>query len=326
MSSGTSISDGQSTQGDRVEAMARELAQLRVKVETLEARSRPRARRRGLAKPAVVSADASARPIGTQSSAADRYSLSRRRLFGLLGGAAAAGAGLTVAGSIAGPSSAGADGPDVLLANGTGGTGNNAGTVATSITSSATSATFQSINAASPQLSLSGATASGPPSGLHNAGDLFVDSNGIIWYATATGNPATWVPLSLPPIFAPATPAPVRIYDSRPPFPPANVQKGQLQTNEERTIDLTNSGALNLSGSYAALLNLTIANTIGAGFVAIFAANTTWPGHSNIDWFQSNQILANNATSLFDSAFRIKAHNGGPPTDLVIDVMGAYLG
>jgi hypothetical protein len=243
-----------------------------------------------------------------------------------LGGAAAAGAGLTVAGSIAGPSSAGADGPDVLLANGTGGTGNNAGTVATSINSSATSATFQSLNAASPQLSLSGASTVGPPSGLHTAGDLFVGSTGIIWYATATGNPATWVPLSLPPIFAPATPAPARVYDSRPGLPPTNVQKGQLQINEERTIDLTNGGALDLTGSYAALVNLTLVNTNATGFVAIFAANTTWPGHSNINWYQSNQILANNATSLFDSSFGIKAHNGGFQTDLVIDVMGAYLG
>jgi hypothetical protein len=326
MSFTTSASGDQDRHGDRLEAMARDLAQLRAKVEELEARSRPPTRRRAPPGPASVSAEGSESTSGTEPTSTGRYSVSRRRLFGLLGSAAAAGAGLTVAGSIAGPSTASADGPDVALANGINGTGNDAGTAATSITSTATSATFQSYNTISPQLSLLGGTLSGSPSGLHSAGDVFADEQGILWYATASGNPATWVPLSLPPIFEPITPAPVRVYDSRAGYPPSDVDKGQLQTNEQRTIDLSHGGVLNLTGSYAALVNLTVVNTNGAGYVAIFAADVAWPGNSNINWFASNQILANNATSLFDPSFNIKALNGGPPTDLVIDVMGSYLG
>ncbi len=121
------------------------------------------------------------------------------------------------------------------------------------------------------------------------------------------------------------TPAPARVYDSRVGFPPESVEKGGLQTNEQRIIDLSLGGALELTGSYAVLVNLTVVNTNGAGFIALFAADVTWPGNSNINWFGSGQVLANNATTTTDASFNIKALNGGPTTDLVIDVMGAYL-
>jgi hypothetical protein len=252
--------------------------------------------------------------------------VSRRRLFGLLGGAAAAGAGLAVAGSMASEAPAGADGPNVLLANGTGGTGNNAGAVATSITSTATSTTLQAQNSNnSPQLSLTGATGAGHPTGTHSAGDMFVDSNGDLWFAFSGGNPASWIPLTLPPFFGPFTPGPVRVYDSRFGIAPFDVQKGQLTPGEERTIDLTHNNAVNFSGAYAALINLTVANTSSVGFLAVYAANVTNPGHSNINWFTSGQVTANNASTLFDNMFRIKAFCGLAPTDLIIDVFGLYL-
>jgi hypothetical protein len=330
MGSERSVSSGHGTQGDQLEAMARELAALRAKVQELETRAWPGTRRRVRAGSASEPARGSERASGTQPGAANRYPVSRRRLFGLLGGAAAAGAGLAVASSITGASSASADGPNVLLGNGTGGTTNSAGTVATSITSTASSATFQAVNTANnPQLSLTPAPATiGAPMGLHKAGDVFVDFNGTAWYATADGNPATWVPLSLPPIFVPTLPAPARVYDSRPGDVPLGCQKGALQPGEERVIDLSGSphGTLDLTGAYAALVNLTVVDTTGGGYVTLFAADATVPDTSNIN-FAGGWIIANNATTLFELATgNIKAHVGGAATDVVIDVMGLYLG
>ncbi len=170
MGMGTSTAGDHGSPDDRLDEMAQELRQLRAKVDELEGRTRP-ARPAAADSPAPAR-DGSAAGGATPTDGADGASLTRRRLFRLAGGAAAAGAGLTVAGALTTSQAARADGPDVALGNGTGGTGNNALTVATSITSTATTATVQLLNPTSPQLTLQGATTAGPPTGTHSAGDL----------------------------------------------------------------------------------------------------------------------------------------------------------
>jgi hypothetical protein len=315
MRSETFSSQGGAPEDTRLDKMASELQELRAELDELKAR--PKRRRRRNQHAAVARGSVHTDGHGP---------LTRRQLIRLLGGAAAAGATLAAFEQATAPGPAGADGPNVLLANGLNGTGNSAGANATSVTSTSTAATLQAVNTNNgPQLSLVGASAQGPLAGSHTAGDLFLDNQGILWQAFTTGNPAGWAPLTLPPIFAPTTPGPIRVYDSRLGIPPNDVTKGQLQPGEQRTIDLTHNGAVNIGGAYAALINLTVVNTGAVGFIAVFPADISYPGHSNINWFTTGQITANNASTLFDSTGHIKALGGITPTDLVIDVFGLYL-
>ncbi len=79
----------------------------------------------------------------------------------------------------------------------------------------------------------------------------------------------------------------------------------------------------------AVLTNLTIVDTIGEGFLAMFSAGVTWPGNSSINWFGSSQILANNATSAFQvsgSAANVAVLCGGVgSTDFLVDVLGYFV-
>jgi len=72
------------------------------------------------------------------------------------------------------------------------------------------------------------------------------------------------------------------------------------------------------------LFNLTIADTTGAGFLAVFSEDlSVWPGNSSINWFESNQITANNvftAIGVVDGGVVVLA--GGGSTNFVLDLVG----
>jgi hypothetical protein len=78
------------------------------------------------------------------------------------------------------------------------------------------------------------------------------------------------------------------------------------------------------AGAIAALFTLTIVNTGAQGFLAAFSNAVTWPGTSNINWFQTKSIDATSVTSAVDANAKIKLHCGGTQTDFLIDVTGYY--
>jgi hypothetical protein len=124
--------------------------------------------------------------------------VSRRRMFGVLGGAAAAGTGLALAASPAGADDAGVPNPalaHITIANGTTGAGNSAGAATTSMTSSVNTVSdgaFKVINSAGgtaisatavggPALLVGNTSTSNPAAVIANAGagrGLNVASNG----------------------------------------------------------------------------------------------------------------------------------------------------
>jgi hypothetical protein len=92
----------------------------------------------------------------------------------------------------------------------------------------------------------------------------------------------------------------------------------KLGVNEERTIVLGTPASAS-----AAVINLTITNTEGAGgFVAVFRADVPWPGNSSINWSSAGQDVANGVVTATDVAGAIKIRAGGNRTDVVIDVQG----
>ena len=101
---------------------------------------------------------------------------------------------------------------------------------------------------------------------------------------------------------------PPRIFDSR--------GGPKFAINEERTVDL------GIPGARTAIINLTVTETVGAGFVAVFPADlATWPGNSSINWSGPNQDQANGVITRVDATGKIKVR-ASSGTHVVIDRIG----
>ena len=103
-----------------------------------------------------------------------------------------------------------------------------------------------------------------------------------------------------------------RVLDTREPGP----LSGKLLPGQERVVDL------GFAGARTAVINLTITETVGAGFVAVFAAGIAWPGNSSINWSSSFQNIANGVITAVDANGRITIRGGANPTHVVIDRIG----
>ena len=119
---------------------------------------------------------------------------------------------------------------------------------------------------------------------------------------------------------------PVRVYDSRPGATPDLPNDGRIATGEVRTIDLLASGAEgfieNIDG---VMMNLTVTDTLGFGFLTVFSAGiTATPNASSINWFANGMSVANHVVSAVDLAQLKVACGGGGSTHFIIDVIGVY--
>ena len=114
------------------------------------------------------------------------------------------------------------------------------------------------------------------------------------------------------PLYLPVTPT--RIYDSRNSLGP--ISAGQLRTLYKGPADY----------DYAYCLNVTITDTVGSGWLALYEAGTPWSGASSIGWYTSGQGLSNNALTQIrasDSGIEIRCGGGGGRTQFIIDIIGA---
>jgi hypothetical protein len=132
--------------------------------------------------------------------------------------------------------------------------------------------------------------------------------------------------------FHPLT-VPLRVYDSREGAGPASTAQGPIVPGQERVIDLT-LGYLGQdatpvdavpASATAAAFNITVVDTTGAGFLAVFSADQQYSGTSNINWSGPDQIVANYAVSATSLAGSIRVRAGGTGvTNLLVDVSGYY--
>jgi hypothetical protein len=114
---------------------------------------------------------------------------------------------------------------------------------------------------------------------------------------------------------------PARNYDSRNPG-----SLGPLPAGATRmiTTNLQNADPRPL----AITINLTVTQTVGAGWLAVYPDDVTFGGTSSINWFGSNQDLANNAlVGIPDNGvIRITAGGvAGARAQFIIDTIGASL-
>jgi hypothetical protein len=100
-----------------------------------------------------------------------------------------------------------------------------------------------------------------------------------------------------------------RVLDTR-------VTGGKFEANEERTL------ALGFPGARGAVLNLTVTETEGGGFAAVFRGDIEWPGNSTLNWSQTGQILSNGVITDVDASGQITIRAGANRTHVVVDRIG----
>jgi hypothetical protein len=183
---------------------------------------------------------------------------------------------------------------------------------------------------------LLGATAFAPTaasSHAYEAGEMTRGPGGVLWYCVESGTPGKWRTLSAPTgagSFYAVTPA--RAYDSRLSTYPQNGVLGSLQN---RTISVANrydvNGTLVTSnfvpaGATAVFANVTVVDTVGAGYLAVNPGGTTAVAASTINWSASGQVLANGISLTLNASREITVVNGsGGSTQFIIDITGYWL-
>lgn len=169
---------------------------------------------------------------------------------------------------------------------------------------------------------------SGPPPGNgHRIGEVTVSQSGDMYLCTTLdGGDPRWQRLSGPDFVV--LPSPQRAYDSRPGQSPTSGSQTPLAAQGNRIIDLTTETDLP-DDAVAALLNVTITNTTGAGFVSFYSAGEAdkpagFAGFASVNSTGAGQTIGNNVTTgLDDGALKIYASRA---TDIVIDVVAYHRG
>lgn len=159
-------------------------------------------------------------------------------------------------------------------------------------------------------------TAVPPPVGDWAQGDVLRTADAELWYCRVGGYGAASVWTRLSGGGLNLLPTPQRAFDTRP-------GAGPFEGNDTRTISLAEWGVP--AGARGALLNVTATDTTGAGYVQVYsAALSSPPATSNLNWYESGQIVANNATTAVDASARIKITTQGGIAAIIVDVFGFY--
>lgn len=164
----------------------------------------------------------------------------------------------------------------------------------------------------------------------HAVGELD-NVDGDLWWCVGAGTPGTWRKLSGPTTagaFHAITPA--RVFDSRDPVP----VYGRLAGGSDLVVSIKDArgvdGAVTTAdlvpeGATAIAYNLTIAGTLGSGFLSVNPGDATGYTASSINWSAAGQLLANGLVAKIDTQRRVRVFAGGAgSTDFIIDVLGYY--
>jgi hypothetical protein len=116
---------------------------------------------------------------------------------------------------------------------------------------------------------------------------------------------------------------PIRVFDSR--IDDVPLGRAKLATGD--TVIVTVSVPDETRFLAAALLNVTITQTEGAGFLRVSGTDSSGtqpvPATSNINWSQSGQTVANLALTSVGSEFGVDIFAGGAGrTHVIVDVQG----
>lgn len=170
----------------------------------------------------------------------------------------------------------------------------------------------------------------GPPADeSHGRGEVTADEQGDLWYCSG-GTPPRWHKLNQP-SFHPIAPA--RVYDSRKPLP----TQGTLATGSNRLVSVADARNISTGAvltadvvpadAVAIAANVTVTGTTGRGYLSINPGGNTTVSASTINWFGSNQMLANGVSLTLNASREITVICGGTSgaTHFIVDVTGYFL-
>lgn len=159
-----------------------------------------------------------------------------------------------------------------------------------------------------------------PTSGTWETGDV-VRTGDQLWYCKSggTGAASRWSRLSEVGLTIRSTP--YRAYDSR-------QGDGPFTSGTTRVLPLVVVAGTVPAGSAGALLNVTVTETLGGGYLQVYSASLgAPPATSNLNWYANGQTVANSVTTAVSVDRKLKVTAGGPTgsaAHVVIDVFGFY--
>ncbi len=176
----------------------------------------------------------------------------------------------------------------------------------------------------------SAGVASPPATG--SVGTIARDTGGSMWVCVATNS---WRRIAGPTVAGALVPiTPARVYDSRQALP----SPGKLTTGATRTVSVkdgraTTGGAVTIAnlvpaGARAVTANVTVVGTVGTGYLTVNPGGTIAVTASTINWFGTNQVLANGVLLTLNASREVTVICGGAAgveTHFFIDVTGYYL-
>ena len=155
-------------------------------------------------------------------------------------------------------------------------------------------------------------------------GVLFVDAAADLWVCVVGGTPGQFRKLAGPATAGSLHPiVPARVYDSR-------IAGGPLAVSGMRTISIataTSGGTVVPADATAVAYNLTVAATVGAGWLGVVPAGATFGGTSSINWFGPGQTLANGGVVKLGGDRQCDIWIGGraaSSTQFIVDITGYY--
>jgi hypothetical protein len=157
--------------------------------------------------------------------------------------------------------------------------------------------------------------------------------DGDLWMCVANGTPGTWKKITgtgVAGAFHAISPS--RVYDSRSAAP----SPGALASGANRLVSVADkrdlgTGAVTVAnvvpaGATAISVNLTVANTVNTGFLAVNEGGNTVVAASAINWSSSGQAIANGIIVPVNATRQVTViAGGGGTTDFILDVSGYYL-
>lgn len=168
---------------------------------------------------------------------------------------------------------------------------------------------------------------------VHNYGEITVDDNDDIWACVASGAPGTWRKLA-----GPASAGsfhaiePARAFDSRVAAVP---NSGKLAGNSSLVISIKDgrdvkTGAVTVADAVAqrataVTYNVTITETVGAGFVYVAPGDAATITASSVNWGAPGTTIANAGTVKLDASRQVKVFCQANPAHVILDITGYYL-
>lgn len=113
-------------------------------------------------------------------------------------------------------------------------------------------------------------------------------------------------------------PGPFRYIDTR------GVAGGNIEAGETRSYTDIAAG----DSQITIVLNVTVVNTVGYGYLTIYDGNARRPAISNVNWQGNGKVMANLViTDLGATGIKVFAGgSAGSNTDFIVDVIGYFFG